>query len=75
MIDESDTIVVTAADLREGDCVDLESCPHLHDEPIAEFEYAEVIEIGSENGLVVVGYNGCGASYQPTQKLTIKRRQ
>lgn len=72
MID-TETVEVKVSDLREGDKVDLESCPYLHHYPIAEFEYVEVVEVTQETPTcIVVGYDGVGcAAYDPNQVLRI----
>ncbi len=62
-------------DLREGDLVDLESCPHLHGDPLASFEYAQVLEIAHEGPeCIAVDYVSGGAGYSPDALLVIKTR-
>lgn len=58
MIDP-DCVEVKVEDLKEGDKVDLESCPYLKNHPTAEYEYAEVCYVNRESdNCVAVGYEG-----------------
>jgi hypothetical protein len=59
--------------LKTGDKVDLDSCPFLHDEPAAEFEYAVVGEIRPEGPVLVVDYDNLGlcCAYHPEQLLEV----
>lgn len=61
----------SAGDLLPGDMVDLESCPHLKNEPLAEFEYGEVVSVVRESpDCVVVSYEGISAAgYAPDTRL------
>ena len=58
-------------DLKEGDFVDLSSCPYLKDHPTAEFEYATVaaVVVGEPSGefrnTVMVTYEGVDDVYYP----------
>jgi hypothetical protein len=75
-VPNADEQICLARDLREGDLVDLESCPYCHDEPNAEYEYAEVCEIERESpDCIAVGYAWTGAGYDPMTPLIIKRRE
>lgn len=50
---------VKVEDLKEGDLVDLSSCPFLKNHPSAEFEYATVGFVEEETpNCILVGYDG-----------------
>jgi hypothetical protein len=54
-----DSIIRTVEQIEEGMCVDLESCPYLHDHPTAQFEYALVVEAYLETPeCIVISYEG-----------------
>jgi hypothetical protein len=64
--------------LREGDLVDLESCPYLgKKDGFWQYEYAEVEEVEQETHDCVrvcwVGIDAVG--YYPDQLLLVKRRE
>lgn len=65
---------VKVEDLKEGDKVDLETCPFLKDHPMACCEYAEVIEVQQETtDCVAVTYEGVGqVGYSLGTKLGMK---
>jgi len=73
MSDETQQVAVR--DLRPGDQVDLESCPYLNKDPLAEYEYAVVDEVEEETpNCLVVHYTEHCAAYSPDTVLTIKKR-
>lgn len=69
-----ETIGVKVSDLREGDMVDLESCPHLSHHIEAEFEYGVVDEIVIETThCIVINYeSGLSAGYDPEEVLQVR---
>jgi len=74
MIDTTETHLVEAQHLHEGDLVDLESCPYLKHHASAEFEYATVEAVERETeGCVAVSYEGIDTvGYSPDTKLRRK---
>lgn len=70
-----DTVIVRAADLREDDRVDLESCPYLKEHGSAEWEYATVSAVKVETPTCVcVYYEGIDAvGYHPDQLLRVRK--
>lgn len=68
---------VKVGDLKEGDRVDLESCPFLHNHPSAEFELAEVVEVVQETPTcVAVSYEGIDqVGYSPDTELVVVPQQ
>lgn len=70
-------IDIKVAYLKEGDYVDLESCPYLHLHPSAKIELAEVVMVrkGSED-CIVVGYDGINSiGYELNTILKVKRKK
>ena len=71
--------MMKAKDLKEGDLVDLESCPYVTKEkhPIIEFELATVVHVERESfECVAIGYEGIDViGYSPDQLLKVKRRE
>lgn len=66
---------IAVEDVREGDLVDLESCPYLSDDPTAEFELATVVEVVRETSTIVfIGYDvGRSAGYEVGTRLRVMR--
>lgn len=57
MIDP-DTIDIKAGELRDGDLVDLESIPATADNPLAEYEFCEVLSVERDGDTLNVSING-----------------
>lgn len=70
----NETEQVTVSELREGDLVDLESCPYLKDHPTAPFEFATVSSVENETpDCIAIGYEGIDTvGYKPSQLLLRK---
>lgn len=66
---------VKVSDLKEGDKVDLDSCPYLKGHVSAEFEYAEIESIEKEtDNCILISYDGIGSiGYSPDQVLEIQK--
>ncbi len=64
---------VKAKNLKEGDRVDLKSCPYLKNHPSAEYELAIVEEVEREtDGCVAIYYSDINAvGYDPEVELLV----
>ena len=52
-------IIVPVEILKEGDLVDLDSCPYLSEHPSAQFEYAQIVDVALESPeCVAITYEG-----------------
>lgn len=74
MIDTTETRLVPASELREGDLVDLESCPYLKKRTEAPYLYATITSVERETpDCVAVSYEGIDTvGYKPNQMLRRK---
>ena len=68
-----ETIKKKVTAIKEGDRVDLSSCPYLKSHPSAEYEYAEVTEVERETpDCIVIYYEGIdGIGYPIDQELLV----
>ena len=68
---------VRVQELKEGDRVDLSTCPYLNEHPSAEWEYATVAMVEQETPTTtVIGYEGIDhVGYPLDTRLTILSRQ
>lgn len=66
-ITQPQTVATSVLRIREGDLVDLESCPYLNRHPSAAFQFATVDHVERETDeCVVIWFEGIDAVGYPT---------
>ena len=75
MIDTENTVETKVEDLKEGDFIDLESDDRLSGDPLAAFEFCEIVDVVQvAPRIVALGFDSIGGLFEYTHGTTLRKQ-